>query len=61
MGNIKIISDSNELKFVEKKLVNKAPMLVYEYVVSESKLGQTLVLSESDLDKMIKKNIAVYL
>lgn len=61
MKNIIILSDGNELKFVERKLINKVPMLAYEYVVSENKLGQTLVLSESDLDKMIKNKIAVYL
>jgi hypothetical protein len=57
MKRIKILSDGNELEFKEKKVINKVPMLVYEYVVSKSKVGQTLLLSESELDKMVKNEI----
>lgn len=58
MKRIEVITDGNILEFRETKVVNKATLLVYEYVESETKLGQTLKLCESDFDKMIKNGIA---
>lgn len=53
--NIRINSDENELRFVE---VNKQKHLIYRYTKSETKLNLLLPLTEEQLLKMIKSNIA---
>lgn len=52
---INIVSDGNQLKFVNT-LKGKETLYVYEYVVSESKLGLKLSLTERDLEKFISNN-----
>jgi len=52
---IHIVSDGNQLKFVTT-LKGKETLYVYEYVVSESKLGLKLSLTERELEKLLKNN-----
>lgn len=54
---IQIVSDQNVLEF--KSL--KKDVLVYEYVESKSKLGMMLTVTELEIEKMIKNNIAISL
>jgi len=52
---IDIKSDGNQLKYITT-LKGKEDLYVYEYVVSENKLGFKLSLTERDLEKLIKTN-----
>jgi hypothetical protein len=52
---INIVSDGNQLKFVTT-LKGKETLFVYEYIVSENKLGLKLSLTERDLGKLISNN-----
>jgi hypothetical protein len=53
-----ILSDSNELEFVETKIINKVPILNYRYTKSQTKLSCILPLTNEQLGKMIANNIA---
>jgi hypothetical protein len=52
---IDIKSDGNQLKFVTT-LKGKETLYVYEYIVSENKLGFKLSLTERELEKLISTN-----
>ena len=52
---ITIVSDGNQLKFVTT-LKGKETLYIYEYIVSENKLGLKLSLTERDLEKLISTN-----
>lgn len=56
---IKIISDDNELELSEVLSVKKLIIVNYIYTKSETKFGMILPLSEEDLEKILKKNIAI--
>ncbi len=58
VAKIQIITDGNELHYVETKLVNKSPILYYQYTKSQTKLNSVLPLTSDQLEKMIKNNIA---
>ncbi len=53
-----IISDGDELEFMETKIMNKLPILNYRYTKSQTKLSSILPLTNEQLEKMIKNNIA---
>ena len=57
-AKILIVTDSNELEYSETKLVSKVPMLYYRYTKSITKLDTLLPLTNEQLEKMIKNNIA---
>ena len=52
---IDIKSDGNQLKYITT-LKGKEDLYVYEYVVSESKLGLKLSLTEKELEKLVSTN-----
>lgn len=52
---IEIKSDGNELKYITT-LKGKETLYVYEYTVSENKLGLKLSLTEKDLEKLVSTN-----
>ena len=52
---IKVKSDGNVLEF-STTLKGKETLYVYEYVVSESKLGLKLSLTEKELEKLLSTN-----
>lgn len=56
--NVIIISDSNELEYLETKIVNKIAILHYRYTKSQTKLNSILPLTNEQLEKMIKNGIA---
>ncbi len=56
--SFEIITDGNELQYVETKIVNKSPILYYQYTKSQTKLNSVLPLTSEQLEKMIKNNIA---
>ncbi len=51
-NTIHIVSDGNELQFVDLK----NGVFTYIYTHSKTKKGSTLKLSEVDLNKLIKQN-----
>jgi len=56
---IHIKSDNNQLKYITT-LKGKEDLYVYEYVVSETKLGIKLSLSERELEKLTKNEVCNY-
>ncbi len=53
---IKILSDGNELKFLNTIKPNKETHFLYQYVKSSEKLGMMLGLTETELKKLIETN-----
>ncbi len=53
-----MVVDGNILEYSETKLVNKSPILYYQYTKSQTKLNTVLPLTNEQLEKMIKNNIA---
>jgi hypothetical protein len=56
---ITIKSDGNVLKYCDtiKPVGTKEVFYIYEYVVSKSKLGHKLGLTEKELEKLISTNL----
>jgi len=56
-NKITIVSDGNELDYVETKKPPKGEVtFIYKYSKSKSKLGERLALNEKDLEKLINLN-----
>lgn len=53
---IKILSDNNELSFVETIKLKEGLIHKYVYSRSKSKKGTVLELSQEQLDKLLKLN-----
>lgn len=53
---ITILSDGNKLSYQSTITKGKEVLYVYEYVLSNTKLGQLLTLSEQELNKLIDTN-----
>ncbi len=53
-----IVSDGNELEYIETKIVNKVPILYYQYTKSKTKLNTILPITNEQLEKMIRNGIA---
>ena len=55
---LRIKSDQDELTYLQTKLVNKQKVFYYKYTKSNWKLGLELPMSEEQILKMIKNEIA---
>ncbi len=55
---ITIITDGNELNYIETKITNKVPILYYQYTKSQTKLNTILPITNEQLEKMILNQIA---
>ena len=50
---IRILTDDNELELVQKVMLSKIPTGKYEYVISITKKGMELLLTEAEIEKYV--------
>lgn len=48
---IKVLTDDNELELVQKVMFSKIPSGKYKYVVSNTKKGMEILLTEAEIEK----------
>lgn len=54
---IRILTDDNELELVQKVMLSKIPTGKYEYVISITKKGMELLLTEAEIEKYVSARI----
>lgn len=54
---IRILTDDNELELVQKVMLSKIPTGKYEYVISITKKGMELLLTEAEIEKYVSSRL----